>query len=228
MNASQTYIVYVDDSGAADTGHIIYGWLAVPIAQWNAALKAVLSWRHQLDASYQIPVTYELQATKFVGGRGRPTRTEDGNLAKSTRAAIVASTFDELAAWDWATIGAVHAHTHGQGRRYHQAKEATYDSLVHEIDHWLNSTGSQAVIVMDGDGTDKGFARAHRGLRLATRHIVEDPLFLDSATSQWVQLADLIAFAAYQHILQRTDRSFAWSWYPSLSHRDAFRGVREV
>jgi hypothetical protein len=40
------------------------------------------------------------------------------------------------------------------------------------------------MIVMDGNGEDPAYYDAHRGLRLARRRIIEDPLFQHSHRSQ--------------------------------------------
>lgn len=66
---------------------------------------------------------------------------------------------------------------------------------------------------VDGDGSDPRYFTAHRELKLAGRHIIEDPLFQYSHRSQWVQMADMVAYAAYQHLARYRGKEFAWSWY---------------
>ncbi|MGP9613777.1 DUF3800 domain-containing protein [Brachybacterium sp. AOP42-B2-9] len=53
------------------------------------------------------------------------------------------------------------------------------------------------LLVMDGDGTDTSYIAAHHELPIATRSLLEDPGSQHSSRSQWVQIADLIAYAAY-------------------------------
>lgn len=69
---------------------------------------------------------------------------------------------------------------------------------------------------MDGDVSDGSYITAHRGLLLSTRSLVEDPAFQHSSRSQWVQLADLIAYAAYQSLQRADEKRFAWDWYERL------------
>jgi hypothetical protein len=52
-----------------------------------------------------------------------------------------------------------------------------------------------------------------RELSLASRRIVEDPWKRDARESQWLQAADFVAYAAYQHIVRRPDRAYMWHWY---------------
>lgn len=66
---------------------------------------------------------------------------------------------------------------------------------------------------MDGDGSDPGYAAAHRDLKLAHRRVIEDPIFLAAHASQWVQMADLVAWSAYQGLLRHPGKEFAWEWY---------------
>jgi Protein of unknown function (DUF3800) len=81
------------------------------------------------------------------------------------------------------------------------------------------------MIFMDGDGSDQGYYSAHRALKLADRHVIEDPLFQVSHRSQWVQMADLVAWSAYQALQRSPDRRFAWNWYDDyLAAHDANGG----
>jgi hypothetical protein len=69
------------------------------------------------------------------------------------------------------------------------------------------------MIFMDGDGTDRRYATAHRHLDPA-RHLIEDPVFRPAEGDQWVQMADFAAWSAYQSILRHPARRRAWNWYP--------------
>lgn len=53
----------------------------------------------------------------------------------------------------------------------------------------------------------------HRGLKLAHRRIIEDPLFQGAHSSQWVQMADIAAWTTYQSLLRHRGKEFAWHWY---------------
>ncbi|PPF78262.1 hypothetical protein C5B96_14800 [Subtercola sp. Z020] len=66
---------------------------------------------------------------------------------------------------------------------------------------------------MDGNGTDRSYLAAHRALDLSGRHVVEDPVFHDSRGSQFVQMADLVAYSAFMHLNRHDGNRFAWSWF---------------
>lgn len=82
-----TRLFYVDDSGSEDTGLSVFGWVELAIDDWNTVLAAWLEWRHTLYSTVGIASDYELHATKFAGGRGRPTGT-DWDRSKAQRAAV--------------------------------------------------------------------------------------------------------------------------------------------
>jgi hypothetical protein len=83
--------------------------------------------------------------------------------------------------------------------------------------------GEHGMILMDGDGSRaQGYYDAHRNLKLSNRSVIEDPLFVPAHRSQWVQMADLVAWSAYQSLLRHTGKQFAWEWY------DTYLGLSDV
>lgn len=105
---------------------------------------------------------------------------------------------------------------------------ATFSWIEFIIDDWnaglmldrrLQVDGELGLLVMDGDGTDSSYYAAHRDLDLGTRALIEDPAFQNSHRSQWVQIADLIAYAGYQHLVRLPEKQFAWEWYRTLGER---------
>lgn len=70
---------------------------------------------------------------------------------------------------------------------------------------------------MDGDGTDPAYRAAHRELKLATRSLIEDPLFQNSQHSQWVQMADIVACTAYMRLARIRAKAHTWGWYDILA-----------
>lgn len=217
-------LIYVDDSGAERSGHATYSWLELRIDDWRLALRQVLDWRHQLARDYQIPVTYELHATKFVNGRGNPSLDPDWNRHKAKRSLVVDDAFQMLTGAPWLSVGTVYSHTSLRGRGFADERTRVYGELVTQLDRRLTAAGEFGILYMDGDGTDRSYIAAHRELKLATRSLIEDPAFQHSHSSHLVQVADLIAYASYQHILQLPEKWFAWPWYPSLAGKDVNGG----
>src|SRR4030081_1824221 len=82
--ASGERLFYVDDSGAEDTGFVVYSWIECTVPNWHGGLRAWLDLRKSLYAQYQIPPSAELHATKFISGRGNPSQDPGVNMSKRT------------------------------------------------------------------------------------------------------------------------------------------------
>ncbi|WP_144053131.1 DUF3800 domain-containing protein [Microbacterium sp. UCD-TDU] len=221
-------LIYVDDSGAERSGYATFSWLELRIDDWQVALREVLDWRHRLAREQQIPVIYELHATKFVNGRGDPSLDPSWNRHKAKRSLVVDDAFRMLAAAPWLSVGTVYSQTSLRGRAFADERSRVYGELVTRLDQRLTAAGELGILYMDGDGTDRSYVAAHRELKLATRSLIEDPAFQHSHSSHLVQFADLVAYAGYQHVLQLPEKRFAWPWYPSLSGVDVNGGPLAV
>ncbi|WP_375433371.1 DUF3800 domain-containing protein [uncultured Friedmanniella sp.] len=208
-----TRLFYMDDSGHHDTGWAVYAWVEVDVTEWRDGLRPWLDFRRRLDEASRIPVTYELHMTRFLGTSERPSRDPEWNTTYENRWAVVADALDVVAATPCLSVGAVHRHTEERRKSYRREQADLYRRLVGRLDDRLTAAGDIGIIVMDGDGTDESYVTAHRELKLATRSIIEDPLFQNSHRNQWVQIADLVAYTAYQSLLRAPAKRFAWDWY---------------
>jgi hypothetical protein len=111
------------------------------------------------------------------------------------------------------SVGTAYRRTAARGTMYQAQREQAYAALVAHVDARLGALGEFGMIFMDGDGTATGYYNAHRALKLAHRNIIEDPLFVPAHRSAWVQMADLVAWTAYQSLLRHPGKRFAWPWY---------------
>ena len=193
-------LVYMDDSGTEKgRGFVIYGWVEVHPVQWAEALRHWLEVRKALWREYSVPVTQELHGTKYVNGRARistapPDRyvTDDGTvLWKDLGRDVATRCLEALRDCEPIRVGAVYREVPGDPKAYGQGKFDLYGDFIHELDEGLIAEDTYAMITMDG--TDKHYREAHRQLKLARRHIIEDPSMHDSKISQWTQMADLEA-----------------------------------
>lgn len=212
-----TRLFYVDDSGAERTGYATYSWIEVAIDDWRFALEDVLEWRSHLAREYGIPKNYELHAVNFANGRGNPsTFGDEWNRRKAFRSMVLDEAFERFRSWSWLRAGTVYSQSDFRRDTFARERARVYGELVHEVDDALTAAREWGLLVMDGDGSDGSYITAHRSLLLSTRSLVEDPAFQHSSRSQWVQLADLVAYAAYQSLQRAEEKRFAWDWYDRL------------
>lgn len=227
-------LVYVDDSGRQRSGLIVYGWMQFTPSSWPVVLRRWLELRKQLYREYGIDVEKELHSTEYINGRGRvTTRPPDRHIHngvtywKDLGQEIARVLLTEISSLEGVTVGAVY-------RRHDPNptvvdKVEVYRELVHQREEELAARAEYAMVFVDGNGSDPSYRTAHRGLKLDSRRILEDPIMTDSATSQLVQIADLIAWCAYVAIENHSSHAFASGWYDEfLAIRDPFRAPREL
>ncbi len=197
-------MLYVDDSGSEKTGIAVFGWIESTPHEWKDGLSSWLDFRKLLYKNYRIPPATELHATELNGGRGQPSTDPAVNASKvlqreALHAAITATTqLPNL------RLGTVYRDTGLRGKKFELERTALYAKLIQSLESRFARCDQYAVIFMDDDGTDPSYRRAHRNLDLNTRRVLEDPLFQQSHQSQWVQIADIVAWTTFQSLKRCT------------------------
>lgn len=204
---------YVDDSGAHDTGFIVYSWLEVTPRCWAPGLRHWLNLRKELYADYQVGADEELHANVLYGGRGMPSTSTQVNASKKARHKLLERALEEIGKNEDVRLGTVYRQTTAKGKAYAVERANLYEALLAHLDKRLAAAGEYGTIHMDGDGSDPTYIRAHRSLKLDTRRILEDPYFQSSHVSQWVQMSDLVAWTTYQSILKYPGKEIPAGWY---------------
>jgi hypothetical protein len=218
-------LFYIDDSGAQDTGYIVYSWIEVTPGCWNPGLRHWLDLRKEIYRDFQVGADEELHATVVYGGRKMP----GSNPTKRQRKDLLERAVESIGANADIFTGTIYRHTEARGKEYATEKAEVYAALVAHLDQRLADAGEYGCIIMDGNGTDPMYHRAHRELKLATRRLIEDPFFQGSHLSQWVQMADLVAWTTYQWLLQHPGKMRPAGWYEKfLAERDVNGGPIEV
>jgi hypothetical protein len=218
-------LFYVDDSGAPDTGWIVYSWIECAITDWKVGLRAWLDLRKRMFADHRIPPSYELHAAHLIGGRGEPSTDPAWNRRKRNRSLAMREALATIGDTPVLGVGSTYRLTSARGSDYGRERGEVYAALVSHLDTRCARSGEYGMIFMDGDGSSHSYYAAHRELKLADRHIIEDPLFQVSHRSQWVQMADLTAWTAYHSLIRLPPRRFAWDWYAThLLARDVNGG----
>ncbi|WP_123507968.1 DUF3800 domain-containing protein [Frondihabitans sp. PhB188] len=215
-------LLYVDDSGSDRFGWIVYGWVETTPEGWRRALRTWLEFRKQLWEDHRIPPSQELHATDYINGRGNLS-VDPVELKKDLGRLVAEKCLAVLRDCPDIQVGAVCRHTNLRGKDYSAERGRVYEALVNRWDEELLEQDSFALVGMDGNGTEPSYFDAHRGLKLDTRRLIEDPMFHDSKRSQWTQMADLVAYIAYCHVDRHPRNEFAWEWYAAfLSGSDPF------
>ena len=205
-------LFFVDDSGDPTVGVITA--LVFPWEVWPKVLKEWLGWRKWLWKQYQLPTDFEIHAQEFVSGHGTVPDYEDaeGVLRKpeiSSKLGLRKEVYRRSLAQieRQSDVRIITIACEGLG------VPGTYSRFVALIDEWLRGLGEWGIFIVDGKD-DSAYRPAHRKLELRDRRIIEDPLMQSSRHSQLIQMADLVAHAAFQHVKRDEDKRFMWDWYP--------------
>lgn len=194
----ETYLIYIDES--YDETHFVYSALFISVAQWESCFKKVLEWRHKLQDEHGISYKAELHATEFVAGRG----IKSTNHHKDYRANLFYQAFQFFETLDELTI--LNGITENKNN-----KDKLFDWVVNRINRTLKARNAYGVLVCDqGDeGTLVPLIRKMKKINLVPgrqeygggfgdfplKNIIEDPLFKNSKSSYFIQMADFIAFS---------------------------------
>ncbi|MGG2465909.1 DUF3800 domain-containing protein [Streptomyces sp. RGM 3693] len=213
-SAAPVRLVYVDDGGDART-LTAFAALSLRLDELEAAKRALMSFRATLETDLGIPVDASLHAQDLVAGRGRHVYRPDlpGPAARAAHLtncrAVIHRQLQVIAELPGAQVTAVHRATDDYGRD----RPALYRAWLARTNARLAASGEHAVVVLDGDGSERALIRAHRELPDADRRIQGDPVFLSARLNYFLQAADVLAFAAYQSVAKRPERAFMHDWF---------------
>lgn len=203
-------LYYVDDSGDARTCLTLTA-LEVPAAAWRGTLRAWLGWRKTMYKHHALATLHELHGVKFITGRGQPAPARHGNPPINHSTDLRRKLYEQ----SLAQIGRTETIRAFTIYRGDIDKAAIYADLLAWIESELALADACGFLVVDG--LDAGFYRPlHRSLKLKTRLVLEDAWMKDSRHCQFVQMADLAGYSAYQSIARKEDRRFMWDWYERL------------
>ncbi|WP_107062207.1 DUF3800 domain-containing protein [Streptomyces sp. NRRL S-37] len=207
MNTRQPvdHTFYVDESGIPSTGLALYTALGVPTGRAPEVLRAWRDLRDQWHREYGVPTDFELHATNFLSGRGRPGGL---NPAKIERYRMAQAALDVIGAQPSLSIVTVYTE---EPAHWGRAKRQAYEGLLRHLDRRLAEVGERAALVVDGDGSERLYEQVHRqvGPRCIPLPAAEVPAHI----SALIQMADVVAHSACQAIARQHSRRFMWSWY---------------
>jgi hypothetical protein len=214
-------IFFVDDSGNQSIA--VLAAISFELSEWRRVLTEWLGWRRWMWKQYGLPTDFELHAQEFVSGRGEISyRDSAGNMQKPPINSVLGyrkeayrRSLAQIDRQEGVSVLAVA----WQGRTIAE----TYAWFIAELDGLLADLDEEAIVVVDGLD-DSSYRPAHRQLDIKTRRVIEDPLMQSSRHSQLIQMADLVAYAAFQHLVADPEKRFMWDWYPRFLANSVFAG----
>jgi hypothetical protein len=207
-------ICHIDDSGASAAGCAVFSWIEVDAATHAEATAAWLDFRQRLSERFRIPVDREIHSVDFLHGRGNPSLDEAWNRSKPGRIAVYAEALTAIRKLPGVKIGAVYRFTDCRRDEFTTVAQDVYGQLVERLDRRLADDGARGLTVVDGDGSNFGYRPAHR--ELTGKHLVAGPFFEPSDLNQWIQIADIAAYTAYQAIIRQPTKRSWWCWYEQV------------
>jgi hypothetical protein len=227
-------MLYMDDSGSARSQLAILGWVEVAPRDWPRVLRVWLDVRKSLVRDFGVEVHERLHATEFMNGRKRITKAppvrymKNGEvLWKDLGRDVAQRCLETLRDCDGLTTGAVYRRHHGDGKVQAKVEYALYRDFIVDLDAEVRGADTYAHVSMDG--ADPHYRDAHRALPLDSRRIIEDPVMQSGGDSQWVQMADLVAYCANLTLDRHSANEFGWDWYSTyLAPRDRSGGPIEM
>jgi hypothetical protein len=203
-------------------------------SHWRSVLRCWLDTRKRLWREFGIPITEKLHTTAYVNGRGRISKSISGRHVhdgheywKDFGREVAHERLEALRCAEGLSLGAICRRR--KPGNLAQIKRELYAELATRVEHELLEFDSLAMIFMDGDGADGSCRTARRGLALAERRVIEDAIHIESAGSQLIQMADLVAWCANTTIDRHEKNVFAAEWSNDhLSERDPNREPKEI
>lgn len=208
-------IAYVDETG--DTGDpdkkgssscFALGCVLVDSGDWADALDSMLAFRRGTRKAFGIPLRAELKANYLIRGNGP---LKDMSISPRQRNYIYREHLRQLAQIKARAFAVLtdKEKMHASGER---CLYVTWEMLLQRLDRTTNYENKEIIIVHD-EGPDlkvRGYVRKARrhltagniggagGRSFQVRKLIDDPIPRDSQQSYFLQLADMVAYAAWR------------------------------
>lgn len=194
-NNPSMYLIYIDESYCSKPrGAYVYSAIFINAFNWQRHFKDILQWREEWFEQHQIPLDYELHATRFVSGHGE----FPANRNKEYRAKLFYEAIGRIEKMNGVEV--MSAIT-SKKRRHLEL----FQYMLNRIERTLKAKNAYGIMICDEGNENKltsTVRRMQKENRIASinkdvplRHIIEDPLFKTSESSYFIQLADFLAFA---------------------------------
>ena len=210
-------IAYIDESG--DTGNDLVrssktftlGCVLVEADSWNDSFDALINFRRRLKLTYSIPVRAELKANYLIRNAG--TLSNSG-LSPSQRHLIYRAHLKQLSQDQHVKAFGVVVHK----SMYYFGKDVfdlAWITLFQRLERTSHSRGGIPVLIIHDEGENPairklarwsrrrlsaGSLRGSNSLSVPFTRLIDDPVPKASHESYFLQMADLVAYAAFRRI----------------------------
>jgi hypothetical protein len=216
-------MAYVDETG--DTGSLAkkgasqtfgLGCVLIDAAAWPAAFDELLQFRRRLRLKFGIPMRAEIKATYLIRGSGDLAPLALGPGARQLIFRSHMRVLRDLPAQAFAIVTPKDRHPDLTAAALF---EMTWEALLQRLEK-ASGEQTEPFAIYHDDGADAAVRRAARrarrhltagsiegsgSLRAPARLLVDDPVARKSSESYCVQLADLVAYAAFRSVIQPSD-----------------------
>jgi hypothetical protein len=212
------HLAYVDDSGnsafpPAGSMSFALGCVLVEARQWPDVFDELIEYRRFIKASFGVPIRAEVKANYLLRNGGPHFRAHP--VSEGARYRIYRGFLRLQHKLELAVFGVVVKKDRMQALGIvRDPRELAWEWLLQRLERFTTKGASELLLVHDeGDSLmiRKATRRARRAgtagsafgggtLRRPARLIVDDPVPRRSDQSYFVQLADLVAYAAFRHI----------------------------
>lgn len=202
-------IAYIDESG--DRGYrgsrtFSLGCVMVDDRQWPVAFDSFIAYRRFLRTRFGVPVTAEIKANYLVRGKKALAGLGDRQRHDIFRGHL------RLAAKIGAQAFAVLIDKRKISNQTLNPHDTAWEFLFQRLERESTSSGEKVLVVHDegSAGAVRKLARKSRragragsafgtgSLSVPFAGLIDDPVPRDSSNSYFIQLADLVAYAAYR------------------------------
>ncbi len=248
------YLCYVDESGDpgldSPTPHYILSGFIVHAAIWHPVLQALQEVRRRLKATFGFPVRAELKGSGLIDPRRLPAARREIYRSLGKRNVRVALYRQYMSALPKIHLRYKRVFTFSVAvdkekvkafYRQHDIIRMAWERFFDRYNTFLRHEHAYGMIIFDGEPQPRLRAILRRmryyhpipdGItyrQARVTHIVEDPFFVDSAHSFFVQTADMTAHAVYRFLYPHRYRRYRLHMlYEYLLTPPANMVIREV
>ena len=210
-------IAYVDESG--DTGSVstkssasyTIGCVLVNAADWSKSFDDLVAFRQRLKKKYEIPVRSEIKSNYLIRSSGSLSKL---GLQPNDRKIIFRAHLNQMAATNtYGAFGVVVRKTGHASKK--EVFEEAWVTLLQRLERTSHHSGDQPVLLIHDNGENEAIRRLTRWSRrrltagsmsggnslfVPFQNLIDDPVSRSSDQSYFLQLADLVAYAAYRNL----------------------------